>query len=163
MSDYHFDLPVDTDKLQAIGMVAAEWSYLESVIDAAIWTRSGVPNDEVGEAMTTHLNIRTRVDMLSTLISLAGYDPEDEAAKADSEATKLLRAVHELASRRNKVVHARWVRGDLGSPLIYTVQARGTLKRTVEGIPSHEIINIAREISVLSMKLRALLGIFEAD
>ena len=36
MAIEEFDLPPSPEQLQAIGMVAVEWSYLESVIAAAI-------------------------------------------------------------------------------------------------------------------------------
>jgi len=68
--EYQFDLSPQSDQLEAIGMVAVEWSYLESVIDAAIWNLSNVPSEAFGEAITTHLSGRARLDMLSTLFHL---------------------------------------------------------------------------------------------
>jgi hypothetical protein len=48
-------------------LVAAEWSYLESVVEAAIWNLSYTPDEDIGTAITTHLQWRARPDMLATL------------------------------------------------------------------------------------------------
>jgi hypothetical protein len=53
MSGYKFNLPVKSDQLEAIGMVATEWAYLESIIEAAIWSLAWLDEDR-GEAITTH-------------------------------------------------------------------------------------------------------------
>jgi hypothetical protein len=66
MTAYQFNLPVRGDQLEAIGMVATEWSYLESIVEAAIWNLAYL-DENSGAAITTHLNMPIRLDMLMTL------------------------------------------------------------------------------------------------
>ena len=70
MSDYTSDLPVQPKQLEAIGLIAAEWSYLESVMEAAIWNLAYLPDEDVAAAVTTHLAWRPRSELLATLFDL---------------------------------------------------------------------------------------------
>jgi hypothetical protein len=69
MSTYTYDLPATPEQLKAIGMVAAEWSYLESVVETAIWRLLDLDEDD-GRAITTNVRMRDRLDMLRTLFRL---------------------------------------------------------------------------------------------
>ena len=168
MADYSFDLPVRQNQLEAIGMVAAEWSYLESIVDAAIWEYSDIRIDGVGEAITTHLSISVRLGILTTVFHVrcdewvnSGFRSKDEVSAQKREFKSIRKAVDTLAGQRNKVIHARWVRGAQGSPMTYVVQARGVLKRNRIGMPDTEIRRIAQEIAELSKKLQLFFGIEE--
>jgi len=116
MADYTCDLPVSEEQLAAIGMVAVEWSYLESVLDAAIWNTAQFWDRAIGEAITAHLSVRARVDMLATLLNLhvsayASYSPDDQENFRRKFAA-LSKRVFDLNGNRNALVHSRWVRGD---------------------------------------------------
>lgn len=73
MSTYTYDLPATTPQREAIGMVASEWSYLESIVDAAIWNLGGL-NEETGRAVTTHVQLPTRFFILESLFRLRHGD-----------------------------------------------------------------------------------------
>ena len=73
MSAYAYDLPATPAQLQAIGMVASEWSYLESIVETAIWQLAPLAED-AGRAITTHVGMRARLDMLRTLFRLRFED-----------------------------------------------------------------------------------------
>ena len=111
MNEYRFDLPVTAEQLQAIGMVAAEWWYLEGVVDAAIWQLAAVGDEETGHAITAHLTLPIRLGILATLSDLAfkkGWDTADRSA-----ALKPIRTVvtESLTRRRAEAVHGRWLPG----------------------------------------------------
>lgn len=152
MSSYIYDLPATSEQLQAIGMVASEWSYLESIVETAIWELAYLGED-IGRAITTHVGMRTRLDMLRTLFRLRS-DDERAATKLDKLCDKIDRA----ARKRNELVHALWVRGEYGSPMTLTVMARGTLQQEKGGKHAKEIESIA---ALIADRSRALQGLLE--
>jgi hypothetical protein len=151
LSTYIYDLPATSEQLQAIGMVASEWSYLESIVETAIWELAYVGED-VGRAITTHVGMRARLDMLRTLFRLRS-DDEEAATKLD----KLCERIDRAARKRNELVHALWVRGDYGSPMTLTVMARGTLQRERTGKHAKEIESVAALIADRSRALQEFL------
>jgi hypothetical protein len=147
---YQFNLPVQRDQLEAIGMVAVEWAYLESVIEAAIWNLAGIYSENTGAAITTHLGVPPRLDMLMTLFRLARGDG-DEANQLD-KMCKTIRG--NLSSQRGEAVHTRWVEGDHGSPMMYTVRARGRLERSKKDRSAAKLQETAAAIAEQSTELR---------
>jgi hypothetical protein len=122
---YHFNLPLNRDQLEGIGMVAVEWSYLESILDWGIGTCAGIVGDDRLDAITAHLNVRARLQMLATLFRLQELTPE-----AHDQFSDISTKVDALAARRNEVIHSRWITGEHGSPFFFVVKARGNLSRT---------------------------------
>src|SRR5688572_23937295 len=105
--EYKFDLPPAAEQLEAIGMVAVEWSYLESIMDAAIGMLAQLPHVDVIDAVTVHLPFSARVNMLSTLFHLScdSQDPiwpiEGEIASYRKAFDTKLKKVEKLAGERN--------------------------------------------------------------
>ena len=167
---YTFDLPPRPDQLQAIGMVAVEWSYLESVMDVAIGNLASIHEQSSMEALTVHLPTKARLDMLATLFHLKcdravdqWFPTEGDLAKKRAEFEQIKRSINSLATKRNEVVHSRWVVGVQGSPLTYAVQARGRLKRTIKGVPAAEMLSIAQQIQEQSRTLIKFFEVLEDD
>jgi hypothetical protein len=158
MADYEFNLPVKSDQLQAIGMVACEWSYLESIIEAAIWNLAGLYHEDIGMAITTHLGMPPRLDMLLTLYHQ--HHGDDDKYKALKKLCDNIR--RPLSAARGGVVHRRWVEGEYGSPMQFVVTARGKLEQSKKGRPASEIRGVARQIAEKSKELRDLLGVNDA-
>lgn len=130
-STYTYNLPATSEQLEAIGMVATEWQRLESIIDAAIWSLAGIDED-TGLAITTNRNVPNRIDILRTLFHLRRGD-----GPAVEQLSKLCHQIrHELSRKRGEIVHAEWVRGEYGSPLTFSVQARGKLQATKVALPA---------------------------
>jgi hypothetical protein len=153
-SNYEFMLPVRPDQLQAIGMVACEWSYLESIIEAAIWNLAYMVDEETGMAITTHLGMPQRLDMLLTLFHKRfGEGPDYDALRKHCGHIR-----HQLSAKRGGIIHRRWVEGDQASPMQFIVSARGKLEHSKEGRPVSHIRRIASEIAEQSAQLRALFG-----
>jgi hypothetical protein len=132
-------------------MVASEWSYLESIVETAIWQLAPLAED-AGRAITTHLGMRARLHMLRTLFRLR-FDDEEAAKKLD----KLCDKIEKAASKRNNLVHALWVRGDFGSPQTLTVLARGTLVKEKAGKHAKAIERVAALIADHSRALQEFL------
>jgi hypothetical protein len=155
-SDYTFDLPVTPEQVQAIGMIALEWSRLESVIEAAIWQTGHLWDDDHGAAVTTNLQWRARLDILATLYHLhvgESHWSEQERDQRLAEFDTYRKSVEGLARQRAKFVHSRWVRGDRGSPLMYVVQARGELTREKRGWSASEMRDVAAGIQQLAREI----------
>lgn len=152
MSNYTYSLPATPEQLKAIGMVATEWQRLESIVDGAIWSLAGVSED-VGLAITTYLNVPTRLDMLKTLFHLQ----RGEGA-ANDRLSKFCKEIRQnLSPKRGEIVHSEWVRGDYGSPMTFTVEARGKLKATKVAMPAQRIREAAALIAHKSDELERFL------
>ena len=151
---YKFDLPPSSEQLEAIGMVAVEWSYLESTIDAAIGILAGMTDFDALAAMTTHLHFRQRLDMLAALHSLDASRSDDNRAELKSVCSVCDR----LSRKRNTIVHSRWIRGDFGSPMIMEVQARGRVERNPLRLSAEQIRGIAADIASATTRLTNVLS-----
>ena len=133
MSTYTYDLPATPEQLQAIGMVAAEFSYLDSIVETAIWAL----DEEVGREISTNRMLDRR-KILRKLFRLRWPDDEEGAKKLH----KLCEEIAGAADKRNELIHALWVRGELGSPKIATVIERGTLVRERRGKKARHGANV---------------------
>jgi hypothetical protein len=150
---YQYNLPASKAHLEAIGMVASEWQRLEAIINAAIWSLAWT-GEEIGNAITAHLNVPNRLHILRTLFHL--QHPDEDANKT---LKKLCDGIGgELSRERAEVVHALWVRGEHGSPLTYVVRARGELKRDKRGKPAKIIKHVAERIAAAADELVAFLA-----
>ena len=152
MSAYTYDLPATAQQREAIGMVASEWSYLESIVNTAIWNLASVGED-VGMAITTHVPLPTRFHMLEALFRLRHGD-----ASADTLRTEIEDIRSNVMPQRNEIVHALWVLGDFGSPMIYTVKARGRVYQSKAGKSAGQIRDVAALIKQRSTALQDFLS-----
>jgi hypothetical protein len=153
MSGYQFTLPVKSNQLEAIGMVAVEWAYLESIVEAAIWNLAYIWDNDTAASVTTHLGMPARLDILMTLFRLRTND--ETQIKNLQKMCGNIRG--DLSRQRGEVVHTRWIEGDAGSPMIYLVRARGKLERTKRGSPAVKIREVAGLIAAQSRELREFL------
>jgi hypothetical protein len=159
------DLPAE--QLEAIGRIAFEWSYLESIMDAAIAKLAYIESDDVALAITTKLQSHARLAMLTTLFAIeceqelaAGASKRSVNARQD-QFSSIHKSVDKLRERRNEFLHARWVIGSHGSPFVVTVKARKSLTRDLRGWRAAEIRAVAEAIAAQSRQLCAFFGIAE--
>jgi hypothetical protein len=148
MSTYTYDLPATQGQLKAVGMVAAEWSYLESIVVTAIWAL-GYVNDNAIIAY----RMPDRLKMLRKHFRLRWPDDKDGAETLD----KLCGKIRLAGNRRRDVVHGLWVRGDYGSPKIATVIERGSLVKEKRGQKAWQIEAVAGLIAEQSRTLQDFL------
>lgn len=146
----YFDLPASPEQLEAVGRIAAAWSYLESVLEAAIWSLC-VLEESRGRALTTHMNLKMRIESLQTLLHVLG---DDESAR---ELSRRRKRIEKLGQKRNEIVHGLWVRGEYGSPMILSVRARGTLEQRKAGRPASAMFTLADTIAETAFDLREML------
>jgi hypothetical protein len=149
MTIYTYDLPATDEQLQAVGMVAAEFSYLDSIVETAIWAL----DEEEGREISTD-RVRDRLKSLRKLFRQRWPDDEEGAKKLDNLCEQIRRA----ADKRNELVHALWVRGEFGSPKIATVIKRGTLVRERRGRKARQIEAVAALIADHSRALQGFLN-----
>lgn len=147
---YRYSLPASKAHLEAMGMVASEWQRLEAIVNAAVWSLAWT-GEEIGNAITAHLNLQPRLHILRTLFHL--QHPDQNSNKT---LKKLCDGIGDKLSReRAEVVHALWVRGEHGSPLTYIVRARGELQRDKRGKPAKVIKQVAERIAAAADELVA--------
>ena len=156
-----FDLPVSPEQCEALGRVVTEWSYLESLMDLAIGEMSGVFDADMLAALTANAGFRGRFNTLKTLFSLdLGREQAQPAADQDTF-DALCREIESLVAERNRLVHAKWIRGDQGSPMTLRIVARGVLQRTRHGASAHDVRAVALRIAAVSRSFRHLFQIEE--
>jgi hypothetical protein len=94
-----------------------------------------IVDEDFAAAVTTHLSWRQRLEILVTLQKLdcesragARSITGDEADRRIAEFKGITAVLEQLAANENQAVHARWVRGGQGSPMVYVVTARRGLR-----------------------------------
>ena len=147
---YHSSLAEKPDYLQAIGLVSAEWNELELVINAGIWLFLGFTATEnqfdLGRAVTTHLNLPIRLDILLSLVHEQLND-----RRADERFKQIANEIRkDLSPKRNKIIHAqdwRFSHPDSPEGFIVRFKARGRVESSIEKMMPNEITEIAVEIA----------------
>jgi hypothetical protein len=147
MAAYTYDLPASDEQLKAVGMVAAEFSYLESIVETAIWAL----DEDTGREISTD-RMRARLKILRKLYRQRWPDDEAGAKKLD----KLCEEIRSAGDKRN-LIHALWVRGELGSPKIATVIERGSVVKENRGQKPWQIEAVAALIADRSRALQKFL------
>lgn len=141
-------IPPSDATLQAIGHVAYQWSYLEELIAGGIWwlldLRVSRPKDlDRARAITTHLNVPTRLNMLRSLARTYLTEAAD-IAELDKHADRIRQ---KLAGKRNGVVHGLWTQSTKPNRAWQvTFSARGEVVPTFRELTDTQIHDIAREI-----------------
>ena len=143
-------LPTTALHLEAVGMVAMEWAWLEIIVETAIWRLLRV-RGRVGTAVTIHIAPRVRLDILLSLASLK-MDEHDYERLA-----LLVGRIRELTGLRNDLVHAEWlgVKEDEWPPVarFRKRMARGHVRTQDHEKTPDEIIEVATNIFRLSTAL----------
>src|SRR3972149_2670512 len=86
--------------LWGIGLVAISWAFLEGALERIIWVVARVGSEKRGQAMTTHMTLRSRYQ--SALVLLDFEFPDSATLKQLSALEN--RIVNHLAGKRNDVV-----------------------------------------------------------
>src|SRR6185437_11562345 len=153
------DEPLSDEYLREIGRVAVEWTRVESTVETIIWAFLFVDFDDTspwlreedGRAITTHINLLLRVDVMLSLAStsLKGLPTwlEDFEAAA--------KAIRDTYPKRNKVVHGEWT-PLRGQALRSGYRARGDVKPFYDFMTPSDFSTIAMECQPLSVRLARL-------
>ncbi|HEY1504298.1 MAG TPA: hypothetical protein VGF92_08360 [Stellaceae bacterium] len=145
--------------LREIGRVAVEWTRVESTVESIIWAFLFVDyadtspwlREEDGRAITTHINLLLRVDVMLSLAS--NSFKELPTCLGDFEdAAKAIRSTY---PKRNKVVHGEWTPLQ-GQALRSVYRARGDVKPFYDFMTPGDISAIASECQALAAHLARL-------
>lgn len=156
-TQYHSPLADKPEYLQAIGLVSAEWNDLEWTLNFGIWAFLGFTDRagqfDLGRAVTTHLNLQIRLDMLLSLVQVQLKDRH-----VDEDFKKVVDKIRKnLAPKRNEIIHTQeWKFSHPDSQEGFMVQfkARGRVKSSIEKKTPNEIEEIAGEIAKVNLELR---------
>jgi hypothetical protein len=135
----------------AIGLVTANWSYFEAVLDTWIH-RFADTSPEVGVCLTSQIfGSARKIDALVSLIRLRGVS-DPSAGEFDA----LSKKTNGLAEQRNRVVHDLWNLSDPKLPKRQTAMARKKLILEMVPIPTEQLGELAGNIMTLHNELEAM-------
>ncbi len=106
MSKVFRNRPLPATHYTAIGEVAVQWSWLEYLVQIAIWQLLDVPRKE-GRVVTSHMNIRPNLDVLAQLTERRVKDKTTA-----QEIEVLARKIERRSEVRNRIVHGLWAFSD---------------------------------------------------
>lgn len=144
---------VGPDHLRAIGLVIAEWSYMEyvvgwSVAELAAGRSIQKQGDEpAARILVTGMEFRTALGLLGSLAAVRF--PND--ADAFSKITEKIRR---LAGTRNTIAHARWHKGKRpGTIEALVFKAVGSLTAQAHAFTARELFGLAERIAAQRSEL----------
>jgi hypothetical protein len=158
--DDFLDTGLSKEHLAAIGLVTVQWSILESTVEQCLWGLLDLRDDRA-RAVTTHLTMRLRLDMLRTLSH--HFDPDGDYSEQLRDFVKDIQDDsgdrESLSKRRNRLVHARWdTKGLLsltGLSAATMHKARGKVTSNVKHLSPADMLEVARDVAKMSIRLRA--------
>ena len=140
--------------LRAIGLIAITWSQLENAIERIIW-RVGNLDDNRGQAITTHMSMKARLDA-ACAITLLEF-PTSSGLMALQGLRKKING--SLANKRNKAIHNRMFRGlDPDIPVRADRTARGELKIELKALRPGELEKIADQLNESVVEARDIIS-----
>jgi len=137
------------EHLKVIGLIAVYWSFVERTVEMILWTLTPLKQLRA-QAVTTHLGLRTRADIIRSLAHMSFPDTPTE-----QQLNNLLgRMESELAPKRNNVIHGGWgPASDPSKASLFVMRARGPIKMWSEDYSPEELDAIAGEINDLNYEL----------
>jgi hypothetical protein len=137
--------PIKPEHAQAIGYVAAHWSFVEEALAGAISFLLQLP-PTTRAAVTAEISTMNRMTIIRALVEASGD------AELLSEWDILRVEIDRLRVRRNDVVHAVW---EVVEPGHYAkrIKAKSKLKIEFGPVPTDELMHLSAEILELADKL----------
>lgn len=158
----YIQLALTEEHFTAIGRVVAEWSFLDVMLEVAIW---GFADLQPGKQRPITVDMRTlqKIKVLGTL----SHHRFGNSPKGRKMFDGILSTVQELEAKRNDVVHGDWRKsGDptkaLASRFRRTSKGPGRKKRvemTILELTAEEIEIIAGQIGELNNDLASFLTV----
>ncbi len=159
----YIQLALTEEHFTAIGRVVAEWSFLDVMLEVAIWSFADL---QPGKQRPITVDMRTlqKIKVLGTLSHHRFGNSPGTRKKFDG----ILSTVQKLEVKRNDIVHGDWHKsGDSTKPLASrfrrTSKGPGRKKRverTILNPTAEEIEIIARQIGELNNDLVSFLTVF---
>ena len=147
------------DHLQGIGLVAVSWAFLEGALERIIWAVARLETEQRGQAMTTHMTLRSRYDAAMALLN--EEFPDSPALQTLSSLHS--RIVNDLAGERNTIVHSRILMLPTFRVTLRKVyKARGKIKEDTVKVDPGEYKRVSDDIlSAANQLLDALNEVIE--
>jgi hypothetical protein len=154
------DNPLPDPYLREIGRTAVEWSKVEAAIETIIWVFLFIDFQETspwhrepeGRAVTTHVNLLLRVDMMLSLASATTSKTLTSSHPPFVELQEIARETRALYPKRNKCVHGLW--SPIGSmALRQSYRARGDVSPFYDVMDLDDLRAVADECAALAKKI----------
>lgn len=145
-----------------IGRTAVEWSKVETAIETIIWVFLFIDYEQTspwhrepdGRAVTTHVNLLLRVDMMLSLASAAASMTLHKKHPPFDELRDIAKEIRALYPKRNKCVHGLWSPvGEMA--LRQSYRARGDVSPFYDVMNFEDIRAIADECALLADKVES--------
>ncbi|WP_096458168.1 hypothetical protein [Sulfurifustis variabilis] len=148
------ELVLSPEHIMAIGLLAAEWGYVESLVELLIWRLAKMP-ESIGYCITTHIGSVMRIDMLKTLAheTLSDQSIQDEIKSISAEFER-------LRIMRNDIIHSMWIRKDFfgsGAPVSLRVKAKGRVDMQTKVQNYEDIRKAASDMTALTVRIGSVL------
>jgi hypothetical protein len=147
-------LGVPPQRFEAVGKVAASWSFFEAMLDISIWNLACM-SKEFGACLVAQIAGSAR--KLDAIIALIKLKPEHE--KKITELNKIAENSQRLGERRNRVVHDPWM-GDATGTYRLEATARKILKLQPVAVSDDEIGKLIVDISDHTKRYMTLMAEF---
>lgn len=135
------------DQIVAIGLLAAEWEYVESTLENLIWLLAKIPS-HMGSCLTTHADSRARADMLRTLGTETLTD-----LHLKEEIDAICSALERLRTKRDDFLRSIWFRPLSG--LLQTADPRGEPPGKIDIRATPQSVNEIRKVTSAMTDLTA--------
>jgi hypothetical protein len=153
--DRSADLP--DDYLAELGRIAVRWARLEADLGTAVAQLAfgSFPMAEHAAALTAHIPMRTRCDILRSLTAEIIKD-----SPLAEELELLLQEIQEVQGDRNDVIHSEWLmtryKGAItkSPPTAVKVTARKGVETIYESPSQAELRVVADKITALAARLQ---------
>lgn len=141
------------EHLKAIGLVAVNWSHIESTLSSIIWDIAKLRTMR-GRAITTHLSEKTKGDMCLALANET-FRGHPEEAELKEHITMILNQLHQ---KRNTIIHGLWgYSSNSGASDVLPIRARGKVSvGPRKSFSPDDILEIANDIEAAALKLELI-------
>lgn len=137
------------ESLRGIGVVAAEFGYLESGLELLITVLGGV-NSMAADCIITHLTPSTKIEIAQTLTrSLVAKEP------LRTEILACIAEFDRIRVERNNLIHGCWINAN-GRSMSFKITARGTTRMNFQLLVPEELKKLISSMVSLEVAMRAL-------
>jgi hypothetical protein len=141
------DAKISNAHYSAIGQVAANWAFLEIVIDSWLWALIDRP-PLLGVCLTAQmLGSRPRVDAFIALVRQLGA-----RKNWNDDLEALAKDIVGLSEQRNRAVHDIWDMREPTQPIRREASARRTVRLINIHVPTDELLALGENIKALAVR-----------
>lgn len=139
------NLTLTDEHLRGIGLITAEWSRLENILEMLIWLLAKL-DFGLGPIVTTHMTFPLRMNVLRTLCHKTYAD-----SSTHEEAKILIKRIEASKVQRDRIAHAHWHKPGRKKASVFATQvkARKELLFISEDMSIADLEEIAENITEL--------------